>query len=75
MKKIKDLNVTVTYIVGIGDIEVNDEVFKQLNEIADKGVSIDGLSDMKYPEACDWLRDNIKEADCCDLEYQINDLD
>lgn len=72
MKKIKYLNVTVTYVVGLGDIEVDDDVFAQLNEMADNGARIDGLSDIKYPEASDWLRDNIRESDCCDLEYQVD---
>jgi hypothetical protein len=73
MKTIKDLSVNVTYRVGLGDLEVSEKVFEQLNEIADNGVSIDGTG-MEYPEAIEWLRDNIKEGDCCDLEYEIEEL-
>lgn len=73
MKTIKDLSVKVTYKVGLGDVEVSNEVFEQLQEIADSEMEIDGMS-MEFPEALDWLRDNIKERDCCDLEYEISDL-
>ena len=73
MKTIKDLDVKVTYRVGLVDVEVSDEVFEQLSEIAEKGIELDG-TDMDYPEANEWLRDNIKERDCCDLEYEITEL-
>ena len=73
MKTIKYLNVKVTYKVGLGNIEVSDKVFKQLNEIAEKGLEIDGMG-MDYTEASEWLRDNIRERDCCDLNYEIEEL-
>ena len=73
MKTIKDLDVKVTYRVGLGNVKVPDKVFKQLTEIADKGIELDGTG-MDYPEANEWLRDNIKERDCCDLEYEITEL-
>jgi len=28
----------------------------------------------KYPNAAEWLRDNIKENDCCDWDCEIEDL-
>lgn len=34
MKIIKDLSVTVTYTVGLGDVEVPDKVFEQLDKMA-----------------------------------------
>jgi hypothetical protein len=73
MKTIKDLDVKVTYIVGLEDVKVPEKVFKQLTEIAEKGIELDGTG-MNYPEANEWLRDNIKERDCCDLEYEITEL-
>lgn len=73
MKTIKNLDVKVTYRVGLGDIEVSDEVFEQLNEIIENGTEIDGMG-MEYSEASEWLRNNIKERDCCDLEYEITEL-
>jgi len=73
MKTIKDLSVKVTYSVGLGGLEVSDKVFDQLNEIADNGTEVDGTG-MEYPEAIEWLHDNIKEGDCCDLECEIEEL-
>lgn len=37
MKKIKDLTVTVTYTVGLHDVEVSKKVYDDLNALADKG--------------------------------------
>ena len=70
MKPIKDLNVKVTYRVGLGDVEFPPKVFKQLTEIAEKGVELNDMEN-DYPEALEWLRDNIKG---CDLEYEVTEL-
>ena len=48
-------------------------MFEQLTEIAENGGEIDGMG-MEYPEASEWLRDNIKDEDCYDLEYEITEL-
>jgi hypothetical protein len=73
MKTIKDLSVKVTYSVGLGGLKVSNKVFEQLNEIADSGNEVDGTG-MDFPEAVEWLRDNIKERDCCELQYEIGEL-
>ena len=73
MRTIEDLSVTVKYRVGLGKLNVTDEVYKQLEEIAEKGIELDGTG-TKYPEANDWLHENIREADCCDIEYEITEL-
>jgi len=69
MKFIKDLSVKVTYTVGLGNLEVSEKVFKELNKIEKNG-SIDGTG-MDYPEAVEWLRNNIRERDCHDIEYTV----
>lgn len=74
MKTIKDLSVKVTYKVGLGNLKVPNKVYKQLNEIFDEGGEVNGM-EMEYTEATEWLRNNIREADCCDLEYEIDDLE
>jgi hypothetical protein len=73
MKTIKDLNVSVTYKVGLGNISVSEKVFKQLNEIAEKGGNVD-LIGMFHPEAVEWLRDTIRQRDCYDIDYDIIEL-
>ena len=51
MKTIKDLTVKVTYSVGLSDVEVPEEVAKQLEQMADYGFSICDSEINKFPEA------------------------
>ena len=74
MKTIKDLDVKVTYRVGLGDVKVSEKVYEQLYEIYAKDKEVDIMAMSDYPEASEWLRNNIREADCCDLEYSISEL-
>ena len=37
MKTIKDLTVRVKYTVGLGNVEVSDEVYEALQNLADRG--------------------------------------
>jgi hypothetical protein len=73
MKIIKDLDITVTYRVGFGDIEVPDDVFEQLKEIHGNYIKLSGTG-LNYPEASEWLRKNIKERDCYYVGYEINEI-
>ena len=74
MVTIKDLTVKVTYRVGLGDVEMPQEVYDQINEAAENGdeISISGMSE--YPEALQWLSDNIRERDCMDWEAEIEEM-
>lgn len=77
MKKIKDLTVTVTYTVGLCDVEVSEKVFKALNALADRGCvhcNLVGL-DEQVDTAFEWLGDNINEGDACNWEYEITDME
>ena len=71
MRTIKDLTVKVTYTVGLGDVEVSDEVFEQLEQMADHGFSICDSEINKFPEAFNWLSDNISEEDALYWEYEV----
>jgi len=71
MKTIKNLYVKVTYTVGLGDVEVSDEVFEQLDKMADYGFTVEDYESSKYPEAFDWLSDNIRERDAMDWAYEV----
>lgn len=78
MKTIKDLTIKVTYRVGLGDVEVSDEVYDALGECYDKGGDVSGASTCTTDEesiASEWLSDNIREADAMDWEYEIEDFD
>lgn len=70
MKTINNLTVTVTYTVGLGNIEVPKKVYDDLMKHYDnelQGVPEDSI-------AAEWLADNIKEKDAMDWSYEIDDL-
>lgn len=70
MKTIKKLTITVTYTVGLDNVEVPDEVYDDLTKHYDDNV-------WSVPEdsiAAEWIADNIEEKDAMDRDYEINDL-
>lgn len=71
--KVKDLDVKVKYEVGLGDLEMPENVYKQLVEACEDGYTIQ-WGDSIYPEASEWLSDNIREQDACDGEIEITDI-
>ena len=71
MKIIKDLNVTVTYTVGLGGVEVPDKVFEQLDKMAKYGITVGLVNSDEYEEVFVWLIDNIREDDAMDWEYEV----
>lgn len=74
MKTVKDLIVEVKYRVRLGDVEMPQKVYDQLIEATDNGDVIDPIGMPKYPEAAEWLSDNIRERDCMDWECEIQDI-
>ena len=74
--EIKDLWVKVTYEVRLGDLEMPQEVFDEINEAIDRGRDIDTMSgiDNDYENASDWLTDNIKEQDCMECKFEIIEI-
>ena len=74
MAKIKDLTIKTTYKVGLGDVEVPDNVYDELKEIFSTGGEIDS-SDFEHSNAAEWLRDNIHQRDCMDCEWEIDDFE
>ncbi|VDR36382.1 Uncharacterised protein [Alistipes sp. cv1] len=76
MKKIKNIRVKVTYEVGLNDIEVNSRTYDALICLFDSSDKVDWLPKTKTKEdAFEWLNANIREDDCCELEYDIVDLE
>jgi len=75
-KTVKDLTVKVTYRVSLGDIEIPNDVHREillaiqnnLSEIADKHEHL-------YPSALEWLECNINEYDCFEWQYDIENLE
>ena len=77
MKRIKDLTVTVTYTVGLGNVEVSEKVFDALKALADRGCVHSDLVDWdeQVGTAFEWLGDNINENDACNWEYEIEEME
>ena len=73
MKTVKNLSVTVTYKVGIGNVEMPDNVYEQLLKAAKNNDEIDGVGNT-YREASDWLSNHVKEGDCFDWKTEINQI-
>lgn len=71
MKTIKDLTVKVTYTVGLGNVKVPNEVYEQLERMADYGLSVEDDYSEEYVEAFNWLSTNIKERDCYNWSYEV----
>jgi hypothetical protein len=74
MVTIKDLTVKVTYRVGLGEVEMPEKVHQQLLEVSENGDEIEMGGISKYPEAYEWLSDNIRERDCMDWEAEIEEV-
>jgi hypothetical protein len=74
MVKIKDLTVKVTYRVGLGEVEMPEEVHQQLLEASQNGDEIEMGGISKYPDAYEWLSDNIRERDCMDWSAEIEEV-
>jgi len=72
--RIKSLTVQVTYQVGLGEIDIPVEVYNELANAYDDGEEIDSTTP-RYFVAAEWLSDNIKEADCCSWQVEVQDLD
>ena len=74
MKKIKDLTVTVTYTVGLHDVEVSEKIYEALNALADRGcVNCDFMDlDEQVYTGFGWFSDHIHESDACDWNYEVD---
>jgi len=75
MRKIivEDLWVKVTYEVKLGNLEIPEGVYDEIQEALDKGDDIK-MNIGKYPDAEDWLSTKINESDCMEWKCEIVDL-
>jgi len=73
MKNLKNIQLTVTYTVSLGNVKVSEEVFNQLNTAFELGDEIDADHPI-YLKAVDWINSNVKESDCMDWRVEIYDL-
>lgn len=74
MKTIDNIDVKMTFSVGLGGLEAPQIVIDQLKEIESKGISLREINEHEYPDAFSWLNLTIKANDAYEWEYEINDL-
>lgn len=74
MKTIEDITVKVTYTVGLGGLEVSNELYEILSSIEGKELDTNHLLTERKQKAMDWLSDNIKERDAMDWSYEIEEI-
>ena len=74
MKTVKDLTISVKYRVGLGDVDMPQNVYDQLVEASENGDEIDPCDNRKYSDAAEWLSDNIKERDCMEWSAEVDDI-
>ena len=74
MKNLKSLTVTVNYTVGLGNLDIPEKEFNQLVDAYDNADEIDGSSN-EYGDLSDWLANNIREKDCVNIHYEIDDFE
>lgn len=76
MKTINNLWVEVTYKVGLGDVQVSDEVYDAL--VNSEAITLEDDNPYLSKEenvALDWLVNNIKEDDCCEIKFEVLSVD
>ena len=73
MKTIKNLSVTVTYKVGLGNIKMPENIYAEIIEAIENCDSIKGVGE-KYQNASEWLSSNIRERDCFDWETNVDNI-
>lgn len=71
--KVKSVTVTVTYQVELSELEMDEEVYNQILEANEKGISLD-IHNTEYPKASDWLCDNIEERDAYEWQIEVDDI-
>lgn len=82
MRTIKNLMVKVTYMVGLGGIEVEDEEYESIMKACrEYGGEVPNPDEccfngkQELSPASEWLSENIKENDAMDWEYEIIDIE
>lgn len=75
--KVKELCVKVTYHVSLSNVEVSDEIYEAMQHMAECGEINCGIVtlDKQIDTAIEWLGDNIQEADACNWEYEITNME
>jgi hypothetical protein len=74
--EITDLWVKITYEVRLSNLEMPQEVFDEITKANEQCRDIDTMSGFNddYPNASEWLTDNIEERDCMEWKAEIIEI-
>ena len=71
--KIEDLWVKVTYEVKLGNLEIPQDVFDEIEKSGEEGYDVEMNAGI-YPSAESWLSHKINEGDCMEWKCEIIDI-
>lgn len=75
MKKIENLEVTVTYHAGYCDFEVPDDIYEALMNLQGSVNCDDTRLSDEERKALEWLAENVKDSDANNWEVEIDDIE
>lgn len=71
---VENIKVKVTYEVGLSELNIPEKKIKQLKKAFEEMKSLGGFGSDEFNEAREWLNSNIRESDCFEIEYEIEDI-
>lgn len=74
MSIVRNLTVTVTYQVSLGNFILPSNIRAQLEDACDRDEEINPCG-VDYLEAADWLAANIREGDCIYWDAKIDNIE
>ena len=74
-KTFKELSIKVTYSVDLSEVEIPEEIAKQMEQAYDRRERIWLWRPLQSPKLEQWLINHVEEEDSEDLEYEIEILE
>lgn len=75
MPILKNLTVTVTYTVGLGNVEVTQDMIDKINNLSFNTLSTNSVLSEDESDVMEFLSSEIKERDAYEWEYEIIDAE
>lgn len=70
---VETLDIKVTYKVGLGNVEMPENIYYKLLEKCNKGDEIE-MGAIGDEDVMRWINNNIEENDCYEWEAEIKDI-
>lgn len=75
MPILENLTVTVTYTVGLGNVEVTQEMIDKIKNLSSDTLSTNSILSEDESDVMEFLSSQIKERDAYEWEYEILDAE